>query len=461
MRYRIIMAAGLIGCAGGLQAKVSQEQADRLCGPELTCIGAERKGNADGTIPEWVGRKSEHFPPQSFTITYEKLSSLSREEERALSAAVYADKPRLVITRENMAQHADKLTEGHRWLLTNYPTYKMPVYATERTGFFPETVEQATKRNAVTAELVGTDDVRNAVLGFPFPIPQNGAEVIWNHKMKYLAENARRYNNQAIVNLNGNYTITKLIEDVKFVYASIANPRPSNEGVLVYYMSETLSPPKDEGQILLVHELIGGEGRKAWLYNPGTRRVRLAPNVGYDNPALGTDNQQTNDQINVFNGSLDRYTWRLVGKREIYIPYNSVPINSRYVKFSDILKPRHINQDLTRYELHRVWVVEATLRAGTSHIFKKRVFYVDEDSWSIAAVDLYDGRDQLWKFQEAHLFTVPWIGTVTGIPELVYDFQSGRYFATTLTNEDRITDWTVTYDDRFFTTQNMTRRARR
>jgi hypothetical protein len=248
---------------------------------------------------------------------------------------------------------------------------------------------------------------------------------------------------------------------VKFKYANIKEPWPSDKGILLYYLSEVLAPPKDEGQLLLVHELIGGEGRKAWLYNPGQRRVRLAPNVGYDNPALGTDNQQTNDQINVFNGSLDRYTWKLVGKKEMIIPYNSVPINARWVKFKDILTPRHINQDLTRYELHRVWVVEASLKPGTSHIFKKRVFYVDEDSWSIAAVDLYDNRDQLWKFQEAHLFSVPWIGTVTGVPELIYDFQSGRYFATTLTNEDKITNWTVTYEDKYFTSENLTKKAKR
>jgi len=461
MDYRIVLATGLMAAAAAASAKVPPAEADKLCGAELTCVGAERKGNADGTIPEWVGRNSRHFSPKSFTITYGEVSKMSKEEERALSAAVYADKARLVITKANMAEHADKLTEGHKWLLNSYPTYKMPVYTTERNGFFPEPVEQATKKNATTATLVGTDDVNDAVLGFPFPIPANGAEVIWNHKMKYLAESAKRYNNQAIVNINGSYTITKLIEDVKFMYANIKEPHPSNEGILVYYMSETLSPPKDEGQILLVHELIGGEGRKAWLYNPGQRRVRLAPNVGYDNPALGTDNQQTNDQINVYNGSLDRYTWKLVGKKEMYIPYNSVPINSRFVKFKDILKPKHINQDLARYELHRVWVVEATLRQGTSHIFKKRRFYLDEDSWSVAAVDLYDNRDQLWKFQEAHLFTVPWIGTVTGVPELVYDFQSGRYFATTLTNEDKITDWTKQYDEKFFTTQNMTRKARR
>lgn len=435
MKIRIITAAALI-VSTQAAAKVPQAEADKLCGAELTCVGAERKGNTDGTIPEWVGRQSKHFSPESFSISYKQLSSMTQEQERKLSEAVYAEKPKLVITKANMAQFADKLTEGHKWLLTSYPTYKIPVYTSERNAFFPEPVEQASKKNAATASLNGTDDVKDAVLGFPFPIAQNGAEAIWNHKMKYLAENARRYNNQAIVNFNGSYTITKLIEDVKFKYANLKDRVPSNQGVLVYYMSETLAPPKDEGQILLVHELIGGEGRKAWLYNPGQRRVRLAPNVAYDNPGTAADGLRTSDDFGMYNGAIDRYEWKLVGKQEMYIPYNSYKLSGNSLKYADILKPGHINPEHARYELHRVWVVEANLKPGASHIYKRRVFYIDEDSWAVVVTDKYDARDQLWRVSEQHSFNFYDVPMLYGTVEVHHDLQSGRYIAMGLRNEE-------------------------
>ncbi|MGB1580852.1 MAG: DUF1329 domain-containing protein, partial [Nevskiales bacterium] len=183
--------------------------------------------------------------------------------------------------------------------------------------------------------------------------------------------------------------------------------------------------------------------------------------VGYDNPYIGTDGEQFNDQIDMFNGSLERYDWKLVGKKELLMPYNSWVINSPTFKYKDIIRPGHINQDLARYELHRVWVIEATLKDGQRHRFAKRRFYLDEDSWSIAVVDCYDARGELWKVQEAHLITAPFIPTVSGVPELIYDLQSKRYFATAMTNEDSIVDFKITYDDKMFKPSTLQRMARK
>ncbi|TXI10674.1 MAG: DUF1329 domain-containing protein, partial [Rhizobium sp.] len=50
----------------------------------------------------------------------------------------------------------------------------------------------------------------------------------------------------------------------------------------------------------------------------------------------------------------------------------------------------------SRYRLRflKVWLVPgfrvATLKPGTSHTFKKRNLYLDEDSWNIVLVDDYD-----------------------------------------------------------------------
>lgn len=465
MRFLLSTIAAAVVCAsaGSAHATATAEEAAKLC-KELTCIGATRAGNKDGSIPEWTG--PSNFTAEQKKYTPADLENLRKKEpdklEKTLEqqAGPASVKQLVEITKSNMSQYADKLTDGHKALFNTYPSYKLKTYQSIRTGFFPEAIEKATVENATKASLVGTDSVKGAHLGFPFPVPKSGAEVLWNHKLKYKSDAAVRYNNQAIVKPDGSYSITKLKEEVKFLYSNIANPGDGK--LLAYYLSETISPPRTAGQFTLVHETAdqSSGGRLAWIYSPGLGRVNRAPDVGYDNPAVNTDNEQYNDQIDVFNGALDRYNWKLLGKKEIYIPYNSYLINSPKVKYKDILKPFHINQDLARYELHRVWVVEATLKPGTSHNFAKRVFYVDEDSYSVAVVECYDKRGQLWKVQEAHLITAPFVPTVTGVPELIYDLQSKRYFTTAMSNEDKVSDFKAKFEDSYFDPANLKRKAR-
>ncbi|HUS23995.1 MAG TPA: DUF1329 domain-containing protein, partial [Candidatus Binatia bacterium] len=284
--------------------------------------------------------------------------------------------------------------------------------------------------------------------------PKSGAEPIWNHKLKWRGENVRRYNNQMIVGTDGKYTLTKLIEDVKFYYASIEHPVPLKPGVeYIKYLSKTLSPPRVAGTIILVHERpgTGNTGRNAWLYSPGLKRIRRAPNVCCDNPYEGTDGHQFYDQVDMYNGVLERYNWKLVGKREMYIPYDDNLIAGNKVKYADLARPHHLNQDLARFELHRVWVIEAELRPGTSHVFKTRRFYLDEDSWNIVAVDCYDNRGQLFQFQEGHMVMGPNIQSAGTVPEVIYHFDSGRYFITAMFNEDEPYNFAVKFTDDKFT----------
>lgn len=436
-------------------------------GGKLTAIGAIAAANADGSIPVYTGEKNFPADMKSWTPKYledlrtKDVKKLEAEFKKAIAPELL--KPFDTVTKANLAKYADKLTDGHKALFAKYPTYKMQLYKGVRTGFFPKEIEEATKKNATTAKLTGTDLVTGAAIGFPFPIPKNGAEVIWNHRMKYRGNAAKRFNNQAIVKPDGSFQITKLTEDVKFKYANFKEPAAADNKYLLMYLSETISPPRVAGQLTLAHELIGpdaGSGRAAWIFSPGLGRVNRAPDVGYDNPAVGTDNEQYFDQIDVFNGSLDRYDWKLIGRKEMYIPYNSYQINSPLVKYKELLKPFHLNQDHSRYELHRVWVVEANVRAGVRHNFAKRTFYVDEDSWSIAVVDNYDARGQLWKVQEAHLITAPFVPTVTGSPEVIYDLQSTRYFTTAMANEDKITDFQVSYSDAEFDPSALKKKSR-
>ena len=199
------------------------------------------------------------------------------------------------------------------------------------------------------------------------------------------------------------------------------------------------APARLAGNILLVHEYADQvkDPRRAWTYNPGQRRVRLAPNVAYDNPGTAADGLRTNDDFQMFNGATDRYNWKLVGKKEVYIPYNSYKISGNEMKMADVLKPGHINPDAARYELHRVWVVEATLKPGTSHVYSKRTFYIDEDSWMNVLQDSYDGRGQLWRTSEQHNINYADVPMQYPTVEVHYDLQSARYLAMSLRNDEK------------------------
>ena len=449
-------------------AKVGQDEADKL-GTVLTPLGADPNPNKEGTITKWYG--DAIYTDEQKHYTYEQLeklrktdpdrlnitSGLAKEQAAKLGADIDVSKPLFTITAQNYTQYADHLSEGHKLMFQRYPDYKMIVYPTLRGHFAPPAINEAVKYNATHAELDGTDDIFGARLATPFPIPRNGAEAMWNNRLKFRGVSAvRRYNNQAIVDADGTFQISKLIEDVRFEYGNLKDSTRENN-VIVYYLQRVLSPARVAGQITLVHEIFGKgtSGRNAWIYNPGLARVNRAPEVGFDNPSLGSDGLQFNDQIDMFNGSLSRYDWKLVGKKEVYIPYNSYKMSDPRIKYKDIIRPGHINQDYPRYELHRVWVIEANLRPGFAHQFKRRTFYLDEDSWVLTLVDCYDNRDKLWKLQEGHIITLPFLPGSTTVPEVIYDLQSGRYFITAMTNEDDISNFEITFDRDYFLPKNL------
>ena len=418
-------------------AKVGADEAAKI-GTTLTPVGAEKAGNKEGSIPEWKPAAQKG----------------SLEGEFPMDPVIAAEKPTFTINKANMAQYSAKLTEGHKYLLKSYDTYKMNVYQTHRMVSWPQPIYDATKANATTCELTGTDILDGCKLGFPFPIPKNGAEPIWNHKLKWRGEAVSRYNNQMIVQPNGDFQLTKIIEDVQFSYASIKNPVPltKTSGEFLKYLSRTVAPPRLAGTFILVHEKagLGNDGRAAWLYSPGIKRIRRAPTVCCDNPYEGTDGHQFYDQVDIFNGALERYNWKLVGKKEMYIPYSGYKIAGPMTKYKDLAKPKHLNADLPRYELHRVWVVEATIKPGTSHTFAKRVMYVDEDSWNLVAADNYDSRGNLYQFQEGHFVFGSNIQAGSTVPEIIYHFTSGRYFVTAAFNEDKPFDLTKTFSKDYF-----------
>ncbi|HSW14528.1 MAG TPA: DUF1329 domain-containing protein [Solimonas sp.] len=441
------LVASLLGAAAlcvtaQASAKVPAAEAAKL-GAELTPVGAEKAGNADKSIPEWTPRPREG----------------ALKGEWPHDDKIDGQKPLYTITKANMAQYAAKLSEGHKKLLSSYDSYKLNVYPSVRTIGWPDEIYASTKANASSCELVNTEILNACKLGFPFPIPKSGAEPVWNHKLKWRGESVTRYNNQMIVQPNGQFQLTKIVEDVTFGYASMKKPTElkPGQGEFLKYLSKTVAPPRLAGTFILVHEKMGtgAEGRAAWLYSPGLKRIRRAPTVCCDNPYEGTDGHQFYDQVDMFNGALERYNWKLIGKKEMYIPYNSNKIAGKTVKYKDLAKPKHLNQDLPRYELHRVWVVEADIKPGTSHTFKKRRFYLDEDGWTIAMADDYDNRDQLYQFQEGHIVNAPNLLAATTVPEVIYHFTSGRYFITAAWNEDKPIDATASFNADYFSSASV------
>jgi len=247
--------------------------------------------------------------------------------------------------------------------------------------------------------------------------------------------------NQAAVTRDGSYTPVRFEYEYDFSYGNLGKPEKEREAnKLTNFLQTVTAPARLAGQILLVHETVDqvAEPRTAWIYNPGQRRVRLAPNVAYDNPGTASDGLRTNDDFQMYNGATDRYDWKLVGKQELYVPYNSYQLSGNALKYQDILKPGHINPEHARYELHRVWVVEANLKPGTSHLYKKRVFYLDEDSWTVVVTDKYDARGELWRVSEQHAIVFYDVPMYYGTVEVHHDLQSGRYLAMGLRNEEPV-----------------------
>ena len=417
----ITAAAALSLIAQGAFADLTPEDAARLGGDELTPMGAERAGNAAGTIPAWTGGITEL--PAGYV------------EGQPLVDPFPDDQPLFEITAANFEQYQDNLSPGQIALLKRYPdTFRMPVYQSRRSAAYPEELYEVYKQDAIDAATTdGGNGLANVDSYLPFPIPESGIEVIWNHVLRYRGGSVRRVYAQIPVQANGAFSPVVLDEQLTFANALPGAP----ENRLFYFKQAIKAPARLEGDVLLVHENINqiAEPRAAWIYNAGQRRVRRAPDVQYDGPGTASDGLRTSDDLDLYNGAPDRYEWKLVGKKEMYIPYNAYRLLDKNLKYKDIVLKGHLNPDYLRYELHRVWVVEATLKEGQRHIYARRTFYIDEDTWQISAADLYDGRGEMWRVKEAHNLShyqvkVPWYALETS-----HDLISGRHLPQGLANE--------------------------
>lgn len=424
----LISTLALSLLAGSVLAAVSPEQAARL-GSSLTPLGAERAGNADGSIPEWTGGLGQE--------------AAAVDGRGFLGDPFAGEQPLFTITAQNLEQYRAKLSEGQLAMFKRYPdSYQMRVYPTHRTAAVPDEVSAAAKRSALNTELVeGGNGLKNFADSryYAFPIPQNGLEVVWNHITRYRGGNLRRSIVQATPQTNGDYTLVHFEDEVAMPsMMPDLDPRKA-ANALLFFKQRVTAPSRLAGNVLLVHDSLDqiSEPRMAWVYNAGQRRVRRAPQVAYDGPGTAADGLRTSDNFDMYNGAPNRYDWKLVGKRELYIPYNNFKLASPEVKYADILQAGHTNQELARYELHRVWEVEATLKADERNIYAKRRFFIDEDTWQIAVSEHYDGRGQLWRVGQAMLMQQFEVQTPVYAFEALYDLIVGRYLAIGMANEEK------------------------
>jgi hypothetical protein len=423
-----LCAAATLVLAAYAHAEVTADDAQKLK-TVLTPVGAERAGNADGSIPAWNGTTVK--PPAGYKSGDPRPDPFPDE------------KPILKITAKDIAAHAAKISDGVQALLRRYPdSFRLDVYPAHRTAIMPQWVYDNTFRNATSAKTKnGGNAIEGAYGGIPFPIPKTGAEAMWNHRLTYAGSATMMYYKTSTGTPDGKQIVSSGgYNRVQWPYYDPNTPwTPNFTGPYQMVRLWQLDPPFKAGEALLLQDTLD-HGRSAWQYLPGQRRVRKAPTIGYDTPDDVSSGQQYFDEDFMFFGDLDRYDWKLVGKREMYIPYNTnrfhnTPADKQFAK-------SHVNPDFFRWELHRVWVVEATLAAGKRHVVPKRRFYLDEDTWGVVLHEGWDAEGKIWRLGMSMpsvvwdgpyvLMSQPWIThnlqtggwAVGSIP----DFKSGPYF---------------------------------
>jgi len=408
--------------ANSANAAVSAEQAATLK-TTLTPMGAERAGNKDGTIPAWTG-------------VYDKVAPGYKPGD-ARKDPFAAEKPLFTITGKNMEQYASKLTVGTIALLKKYPDYRLEIYPTHRTGGAPDWVYENTFKNATSAKSVdGGWGVEGAFGGVPFPIPQDGYQVIKNHDLAWLGVTTQ-YDTQCwIVTSDGRRALANsAVQTIMRPYYFKGGSPEKEGGVYSYNMLDTRGPASKAGEgILTIDGLNSKTPRKLWQYLVGQRRVRRAPSVAYDTPDSVTSGIGFFDEAFMKFGPIDHYSLKLLGKREMYIPYNNNRAAS--AKVANLVGPKFLNPDLVRWELHRVWVVEADLIPGKRHVVPKRDYYIDEDTWQIMMIDGYDAQGKIWRSNYTLTLLAPDIPALIGtVMWGTYDLETGAYLLNSSSNE--------------------------
>jgi hypothetical protein len=387
-------------------------------GGSLTPLGAERAGNKDGTIPEWEGKDVP-------------LSGWSYGKYRGDYWKHKNEKPLFSIDASNVDKYKDHLTPSQIKMIKQTNGYRMDVYPTHRNAGAPDYVYQNTKKNLGTSKLDGSYLADAILPGVPFPIPKNGLEVMWNFLLRYQGYGQQFANVNTYVAPTPGSSRWIEVRSENHIHINWAKPGSNHlkKSEPFYELYVLISEPVALAGQAVIQKFYYNKDNETFYYFPGQRRVRRMPTYAYDAPMLGFENQIAVDESNLFWGMPDRFDWKLIGKKEIYVPYNCF----KMYKFNEkkaigtVLQDRFVNPEFRRYEKHRVWVVEGTVKKGMRHTVAKKVFYFDEDSWIALVSDAYDGTGSIWKMAEAYPIPEWETGAYLSNPYTQYDLKSGRW----------------------------------
>jgi hypothetical protein len=422
MKLRNCMATAIVSigmCAPAYSFAATPEEALQST---LTPLGGEKAGNKEGTIPAWTGGHTK--PIAGF-------KNGGRRDADPFSG----DKPLYSITGKNMEQYAAKLSDGSKAMLKRYPSYRIDVYPTHRSAAAPQWVYDNTAKNATRVKLNERMIPVGAYGGIPFPIPKSGAEVVWNHLLRWRGDSYQLDMHGVLVTADGKRVLTvDGLADQSMPYYYKDGSAEKQNGDFWKIRLVNAGPPVRAGEAITGYLNMDADKGQTWVYLAGQRRTRKLPNACCDTPTPATAGVMSFDELEVFSGRLDRFDWKLVGKKEILIPYNTNK-SFKPTKDSDLVGENHLNPDHVRWELHRVWVVEAALKAGQRHVAPKGVYYFDEDTWMGVLGDRWDTKGQLWKTMWQLPVLMPDLPAVAGVTFGFNDLISGASYSNLVMNE--------------------------
>lgn len=412
----------LVAVLFGATTAVSADQAE--LGTTLTPFGAERAGSKDGLIPAWDGGYTAATPGYA--------GADPRQDPFA------SERPLFSISAKNMDQHTARLTDGTQAMLKKYPdTYRLDVYPSHRTAAAPQRIYDATRRNAISARTASSAAgpvPEGAYGGIPFPLPKSGAEAIWNHLLRWRGGSYQARTGNYLTTADGAHVLVDggTFETQQPYYALDGSVEKfSGDYVLVRITSE--APVQRKGATFVGRDNLNPDKSDSWAYFPGQRRVRKLPNACCDMPLPSAAGVIAFDEPDVWNGRIDRYDWTIVGKAEMYIPYNS----NRSIRppVGELLGAHHLNPDHVRWELHRVWVVEAKLAPGQRNPMSRGRYYLEEDTWIAVLGDRWNAAGTLARTLWALPLVLPDVPAVAAATSGGHDLLSGVWIAMGVLNE--------------------------
>lgn len=396
---------------------------------KVNALGAEMAANSAGTIPEWTGGLTK--APAGF------------DPKKGYADPFASEKPLFVINQSNLAQHEKFLPAGQIALIKRYPNYTIPVYKTHRTAAFsPEmmmSIDMEGNKPKLAHGGLAVEGVQSTSV--PFPEPKNGLEAVWNTLLRRPAQTLRSHTASFVAG-NGSRPVV-FASSQTIAWAPAIGKAGSN--LLFALIGESTKPSAQSGEALLVLDTLNfkDDARNAWIVNSGQRRVLRAPELVHAAPAGNSDALRTVDDIYGFNGSPERFDWKLLGKREMYIPYNNYKLSDKSLKYDNMINDAFLKPELTRFELHRVWVIEGTLKPGAEHIYSKRTMYVDEDSWYVALMDQYDTKGELWRIKMLYLMQAYDAPGLYTSGEVQHDLNARKSVFSAFQNEEPATEFNV------------------